>query len=110
MAFIEPMHRNKPNITYLLPIGQSAAISQTIFSNAFSWRKSFFIFIQISLKFVPINFGPINNTPALVQVMAGRRSGDKPLSEPTLTRFTEAYVQHRGRWVNAVFVTYETTD
>ena len=35
--------------------------------------------IKISLKFVPK--GPINNIVALVQIMAWRRSGDKPLSE-----------------------------
>ena len=35
--------------------------------------------IKISLKFVPM--GPINNIPALVQIMAWRRPGDKPLSE-----------------------------
>ena len=28
--------------------------------------------------------GPINNNPALVQIMAWRRSGDKPLSEPMM--------------------------
>ena len=38
------------------------------------------ISIKISLKFVPK--GPINNNPALVQIMAWRQSGDKPLSEP----------------------------
>ena len=38
--------------------------------------------IQISLKFVPE--GPINNTPALVQIMAWRQAGNKPLSEPML--------------------------
>ena len=36
------------------------------------------ISIRISLKFVPR--GPINNIPALFQIMAWRRSGDKPLS------------------------------
>ena len=40
------------------------------------------ISIKISLKFVPK--GPINNNPALVQIMAWRRSGDKPLSEPMM--------------------------
>ena len=35
--------------------------------------------IQILLKFVIK--GPINNIPALVQVMAWHRTGDKPLSE-----------------------------
>ena len=37
------------------------------------------IFKKFSLKFVP-NV-PTNNNPALVQIMAWRRSGDKPLSE-----------------------------
>ena len=40
------------------------------------------ISIKISLKFVPK--GPINNNPALVQIMAWPRSGDKPLSEPMM--------------------------
>ena len=48
--------------------------------------------IQISLKFVPSS--PINQELALVQVMAWRRSGDKPLPEPMLTQFTDAYMRH----------------
>ena len=35
--------------------------------------------MKISLKFAPM--GPINNILALVQIMAWRRPGDKPLSE-----------------------------
>ena len=42
------------------------------------------ISIQISLKFIPK--GPINNIPALVQIIAWRRLGDKPLSEPMMVR------------------------
>ena len=38
------------------------------------------ISIQISLKFVPK--GPTNNVPALIQIMAWCRPGDKSLSEP----------------------------
>ena len=38
--------------------------------------------IKISLKFV--TKGPINNIPALVQIMAWRWPGDKPLSEPMM--------------------------
>ena len=38
--------------------------------------------INISLKF--IRKGPINNIPALVQIMAWRHPGDKPLSEPMM--------------------------
>ena len=42
------------------------------------------ISIKISLKFV--HKGPINNIAALVQMMAWRRPGDKPLSEPMVVR------------------------
>ena len=50
------------------------------------------ISIQISLKFVPRS--PIVNKQALVQVMARRRTGDKPLPEPMMTQFTDAYMRH----------------
>ena len=40
------------------------------------------ILIKFSLKYV--RKGPIDNNPALVQIMAWRRSGDKPLSEPMM--------------------------
>ena len=40
--------------------------------------------IKISLKFVPE--GPIDNIPALVQIMAQRQPGDKPLSQPMKVR------------------------
>ena len=50
--------------------------------------------IRFSLKFVPMS--PIYNEPAMVQIMAWRRTGDKPLSEPMLTHFTDAYMRHWG--------------
>ena len=50
------------------------------------------ILIQISLKFVP--WCPIDNKSVLVQVMAWQRKGDKPLPEPMLTQFMDAYMQH----------------
>ena len=52
-------------------------IFMRIFVNENVW-----IPIEISLKFVPK--GPINNIPALVQKMAWRRPGDRPLSEPMM--------------------------
>ena len=55
-------------------------------------NEKFCISIWISLKFVPRD--PINNRPALVQVMAWCRTDDKPLPEPMLTQFTDAYMQH----------------
>ena len=48
--------------------------------------------IRISFKFVPRSL--IDNIPALFQIMAWRRPGDKPLSEPMLTQFTDAYMRH----------------
>ena len=48
--------------------------------------------IQISLKLVPR--GPIDNKPALFQVMVWRRTGDNPVPEPMMTQFTDAYMWH----------------
>ena len=53
-------------------------IFKCIFLNGNVW-----VLIQILLKFVPK--GPINNIPALVQIMAWRLPGDKTLPEPTRT-------------------------
>ena len=41
-------------------------------------------FVKISLKFIPK--GPANNITALIQIMARRRPGDKPLCEPMVVR------------------------
>ena len=49
-----------------------------------------------------IDFIPGVHLPALVQVMASRRTGDRPLPELILTQFTDAYMRHRGRWVNTI--------
>ena len=81
------------------PLDKMAAIFQTISSDAFSWMK-FYILIEISLIFVP--WGLTDNNQALVKIMAWRRIGDKPLSEPMLTRFTDAYMRHKGEMVNWV--------
>ena len=45
-------------------------------------NENIWISIGILLKFVLK--GPINNIPALVQIMAWRLTGDKPLSEPMM--------------------------
>ena len=62
-------------------------IFKCIFLNENVW-----IAIDISLKFVPKVL--IDNKPALVQKMAWRQIGDKPLSEPMLTRFTDIEMRH----------------
>ena len=48
--------------------------------------------IQISLKLVPRSL--IDNKSALVWVMALRQTGNKPLPEPMMTHFTDAYMRH----------------
>ena len=69
------------------------AIFKWIFLNENVW-----ISINISLKFVPR--GPINNIPTLVQVMAWRRPGDKPLSEQMMVRLLTHICVTQPQWVN----------
>ena len=73
------------------PPGQNGRhFADDSFKHIFMNEKCF-ISIRISLKFVPN--GPIDNKAALVQVMAWRRTGDKPLPEPMLAQFTDAYMR-----------------
>ena len=61
-------------------------------------KENVWIPIKISLKFDPK--GPINNIPALVQIMAWRRPGDKPLYEPTMVSLLTHICYTRPQWVN----------
>ena len=54
------------------------------------------ILITFSLKC--ICKGAIDNNPALVQIMAWRRSGDKPLSEPMMIILTTHICVTRPKW------------
>ena len=56
------------------------------------------ISIEFSLKSVPK--GPINNIPALVQIIAWRRPGDKPLSETVMVSLLTHICVTRPQWVN----------
>ena len=66
-----------------------------IFFNENVWSS-----IKISLKFV--RKGPINNIPALVQIMAWRRPGDKPLSGPMMVSLPTHICVTRPQWVKHV--------
>ena len=55
-------------------------------------NEKFGILIQISLMIVPMDL--IDHKSALVQVMAWRRTGNKPLPEPMLVQSTDAYMRH----------------
>ena len=61
-------------------------------------NENIWISIEISLKFVLK--GPVNNIPSLVQIMAWRRPGDKPLSEPMMVRLPTHICVSRPQWVN----------
>ena len=52
--------------------------------------------IKTKYKLKPV---PIDSNPALVQTKAWLRVGDKPSSEPMLTRFTDAYMRHWGEMI-----------
>ena len=77
-----------------------AAMSQTTLSNAFCLNENVEILIKVSLKLV--NKGPIKNIPALVQIMAWRRPGDKPLSEPMMVRLPTHICVTRPQWVKGL--------
>ena len=56
----------------------------------FSRRQ--FLEWKTSLKYIPN--GPVNNYSSLVEMMAWRRSGDKPLSQPMIVYLTGGYRRH----------------
>ena len=57
-------------------------------------NENYEITIRITLKFV--HRSPIDNNPALVQVVGWRRTDDKLMPEPMLIKFTDAYMRHYG--------------
>ena len=66
-------------------------------SNRFFWMKIYEFWLNISLEFVPR--GPTSNIPALVQIMAWRRPGDKPLFEPMTVSVLTHICVTRPQWV-----------
>ena len=54
--------------------------------------------LKYSLKFVPKFW--INNIPVLVQIMAWRQPGDKPLSEPMMVSLLTHICVTPPQWVN----------
>ena len=78
-------------LTHLPLIKMAAILADNIFKCIFL-NENVWISLKISLKFAPEV--RINNIPALVQIMAWCRIGDKPLSEPMRNRFTDAYMRH----------------
>ena len=77
----------------------AAVLADDIFKCIFL-NENVWIVLKISLKFVPKV--RINNIPALVQIMAWRRSGDKPLSEPMMVSLLTYICVTRPQWVNSL--------
>ena len=75
-------------------------IFKCIFLNENVW-----ISIKIPVKFVPK--GPINNIPALFQIMAWRRPGDKPLFETMMVTLLTHICVTRPQWVNGVWTRFQ---
>ena len=72
-------------------------------NNIFKWifmNENVWIPIKMSLNFVP-NV-PINNIPALVQIMAWWRPGAKPLSEPMMVSLLMHMCITRPQWVKSL--------
>ena len=88
LAFVRGIHRGPVNSSHKWPVTRKMfPFDDVIMLNEIVW-----ISIKISLKFVPK--GSFNNITALVQIMAWRRSDNKPLSETMLTQFTDAHMRH----------------
>ena len=68
-----------------------------IFKHNF-FNENVWILIAISLQFVLK--GPVNNIPALVQIVAWCPPGDKPLSEPIMISLLTHICITRPQWVN----------
>ena len=83
-------------INTLRPRQNGRDFADDIFKRIFL-NENVLISLKISLKFVPK--GLINNIPALVQIMACRRPGDKPLSEPMLVKLPTRICVTRPQWV-----------
>ena len=86
-------------VNILRPRQNGCRFADDTFKRIF-WNENVRTSIKISLKFVPK--GPINNNPALVQIMAWCRSGDKPLSEPMMVSLLTHICVTRPQWVMTI--------
>ena len=92
--------RNGKTVNTLRPRQNGLLFADDTFKRIFL-NQNARISIKISLRFVPK--GPINNNSALVQIVAWRRSGDKPLSEPRMVSLLTHICVTRPQWVKRIF-------
>ena len=96
-ALLLPLLLASANFNTLRPRQNGHLFADDTFKRIFL-NENIRISIKISLKFVPKCL--INDIPALVLIMAWRRTGDKPLSEPMLARLPTHICVTRPQWVN----------
>ena len=84
----------------LRPRQDGCCLPDDIFKCIF-FNENVLILVKISLKFVPKV--PSNYIPALVQIMAWRRAGDKPLSGPVMVSLLTHICITRPQWVNSLW-------
>ena len=75
---------------------------ECIFLNETIWLS-----MKIPVMFVPMD--SINNIPGLVQILAWRRPGDKPLSEPMMFRLSTHICVTQPQWVKVYSDAYLST-
>ena len=98
LRFSEPNQPHWLKIPYILNTlrpRQHGYFPDDIFECIFL-KENVWIPIKISLKFVPKS--QTNNIPALIQIMAWRRQGEKPLSEPMMVRLPTHICVTRPQW------------
>ena len=83
-------------VNTLRPRKDGRHFTDDIFKSNFV-TEDMWIALDVSLKFIPK--GSINNIPALVQIMAWCRPGDKPLSEPMMVSLLTHICITRPQWV-----------
>ena len=93
------MYGTNTGVNTLRPRQNGRHFADAIFKRIFL-NENILIPIKIPLKFVPK--GSINNISALVQIMAWRRPGDTPLSEPMMVNSPTHICVIRPQWVNGV--------
>ena len=98
------LHISTPHImVFCFPLPYFPLSTSALFFAKYScthivYRRSLVTFY--SILFYSIRKGPFHNNPALVQIMAWRRSGDKPLSEPMMISLQTYICVTRPQWVN----------
>ena len=99
-CIMEQKQNSYTAINTLRPRQNGRHFAEDIF-NCIFFNENVWIPIKISLKFVPK--GQINKSPALVQIMAWRRPGNEPLSEPMTVSLPMQICVTRPQWVKECF-------